>query len=101
MATSVKGRGEQSASPLALRLLLACGALGPLLFIVVFLIEGATRPNYSAWHHFVSSLSLGEGGWMQITNFLLCGVLVLCFAINKSIPRLIVIRPCGDQMMIA
>ena len=79
METSAKGIGEQ---PLALRLLLACGAIGPLLFIVVFLIEGATRPNYSAWHHFVSSLSLGEGGWMQITNFLICGVLVLCFAIG-------------------
>ncbi len=82
MATSIEGRGKQPVGSLALRLLLACGALGPLLFIVVFLIEGATRPNYSAWHHFVSSLSLGEGGWMQITNFLLCGVLVLCFAIG-------------------
>ncbi len=82
MATSIKGRGEQPAGTLALRLLLACGALGPLLFIVVFLLEGATRPNYSAWHHIVSSLSLGEGGWMQITNFLLCGVLVLCFALG-------------------
>jgi len=79
METSAKGMGEQ---PLATRLLLACGAIGPLLFIVMFLIEGATRPNYSAWHHFVSSLSLGEGGWMQITNFLICGVLVLCFAIG-------------------
>jgi hypothetical membrane protein len=42
---------------MALRLLLVCGAIGPLLFIVVFLIEGATRPNFSGWHHFVSSLS--------------------------------------------
>ncbi len=67
---------------MALRLLLACGAIGPLLFIVVFLIEGATRPHYSAWHHFVSSLSLGPWGWVQIANFLICGVLVLCFAIG-------------------
>ncbi len=79
MATSAKEIGEQ---PLALRLLLACGAIGPLLFIVVFLIEGATRPNYRAWPHFISSLSLGKQGWMQITNFLICGVLVLCFAIG-------------------
>jgi hypothetical protein len=79
MATSVKGIGEQ---PLATRLLLACGAIGPLLFIVVFLIEGATRIDYSAWHHFVSSLSLGPRGWVQIANFLICGVLVLCFAIG-------------------
>jgi hypothetical protein len=67
---------------LATRLLLACGAIGPLLFIVVFLIEGATRPDYSAWHNFVSSLSLGEQGWIQITNFLICGALVFCFAIG-------------------
>ena len=77
METPANGIVER---PLSLRLLLACGAIGPLLFIVVFLIEGATRPNYSAWHHFVSSLSLGEGGWMQITNFLLCGALVICFS---------------------
>jgi hypothetical protein len=79
MATSAKGIGEQ---PLALRLLLACGTIGPLLFIVAFLIEGATRPNYSAWHNVVSSLSQGEQGWMQITNFIVCGVLVLGFAIG-------------------
>jgi hypothetical protein len=68
--------------PMALRLLLGCGAVGPLLFILVFLIEGATRPSYSAWHHMVSSLSQGEQGWMQITNFIVCGILVLCFAIG-------------------
>src|SRR5256714_7527582 len=79
MATSAKGIREQ---PLALRLLLACGAIGPLLFIVVFLIEGATRPYYSPWHNVVSSLSQGEDGWMQITNFIVCGAFVLCFSIG-------------------
>ncbi len=78
MKTSAQSAGEQ---PVAIRLLLACGAIGPLLFIVVFLIEGATRPHYSAWQNAVSSLSLGEGGWMQITNFIVCGALVLGFAI--------------------
>jgi hypothetical membrane protein len=79
METSAKSTEEQ---PLAIRLLLACGVIGPLLFIVVFLIEGATRPNYSAWHNVVSSLSQGEGGWMQMTNFIVCGALVLAFAIG-------------------
>ncbi len=77
MATSAKGRGEQ---PTALRLLLACGVIGPLLFIAVFLIEGATRPGYSPWHHFVSSLSLGAQGWMQVASFVVCGTLAACFA---------------------
>ena len=62
------------------RILLAGGVLGPLLFIAVFLVEGALRPAYSAWHHFVSSLSLGERGWVQIVSFVVCGVLVLGFA---------------------
>lgn len=68
--------------PLITRLLLWAGAVGPLLFVVVLLIEGATRPGYSAWHSFGSSLSLGSQGWMQITNFIVCGLLVLGFAIG-------------------
>ncbi len=68
--------------PLITRLLIACGAIGPILFILVFLVEGATRPGYSAWHNFVSDLSLSNQGWMQIANFLICGVLMLCFALG-------------------
>src|SRR6266704_711398 len=67
---------------LATRLLIAGGAIGPLLFIIVLLIEGATRPGYSAWHNYGSSLSLGPGGWVQIANFIVCGLLMLCFAIG-------------------
>jgi hypothetical protein len=48
----------------------------------VLLIEGATRPGYSAWHTFGSSLSLSDQGWMQITNFIVCGLLTLGFAIG-------------------
>ena len=68
--------------PLVTRLLIACGAIGPLLFILVFLVEGATRPGYSAWRNFVSDLSLSNQGWIQIANFLICGVLMLCFAVG-------------------
>ena len=64
------------------RFLIAGGAIGPLLFILVFLIEGATRPGYSAWHNYVSSLSLSDQGWMQVANFLVCGILTLVFAVG-------------------
>lgn len=67
---------------LATRLMIMGGAIGPLLFVIVLLIEGATRTGYSAWHNYGSSLSLGPGGWVQIVNFLICGLLVLCFAIG-------------------
>lgn len=53
-----------------------------LLFIVIFLVLGSTRPHYSAWQNAVSSLRLGEGGWMQSANFIVCGALVLGFAIG-------------------
>ena len=79
METSAKGLGER---PLSLRLLLVGGALGPLIFIIAFFIEGATRPDYNAWHHYVSALSLGEQGWMQITNFIVSGTLILAFAVG-------------------
>src|SRR5438093_4288721 len=62
------------------RLLLAAGALGPMLFVVVFLVEGATRRGYSPVRHQVSLLSLGHGGWIQITNFVVSGLLLVCFS---------------------
>src|SRR5215831_15544710 len=68
--------------PLATRLLITGGVIGPLLFLLVILIEGATRPGYSPWRNFASDLSLSEQGWIQITNFLLCGVLLLGFALG-------------------
>jgi hypothetical protein len=56
--------------------------VGPILFIVVFLIEGATRPGYSSWRNFVSQLSTGETGWVQVVNFLVFGTLLLAFALG-------------------
>jgi len=67
---------------LATRLPILCGAVDPLLFTLADLIEVATRPGYSPWHNFVSSLSLGDQGWMQIASFLVCGGLTLCFSVG-------------------
>ncbi len=64
------------------RALLLCGVVGPPLFIVTFLIEGATRPGYSWWRNYVSSLATGDGGWVQIANFLVWGTLAIAFSIG-------------------
>jgi hypothetical protein len=64
------------------QLLLAGGATGAVLFVLVFLVEGATRPGYNAWRQYVSELCLGQRGWVQITNFLVCGPLMLGFAVG-------------------
>jgi hypothetical membrane protein len=58
------------------------GAIGPLLFAIIFLIEGATRPGYNPWQTTISTLSLSDHGWMQIANFHLFGLLTLCFAVG-------------------
>ena len=79
METSAQRAEEQS---VAIRLLLACGVIGPLLNSVVILVLGATRPGYNAWQIPDSNLELGEGGWIQITNYLITGALMLGFAIG-------------------
>lgn len=79
MEISSKEFGEY---PLSLRRLLACGVIGPLFFITMFLIEGATRPDYSPLRHPISSLSYGDLGWMQRSNFIITGLLLFAFAIG-------------------
>jgi len=59
------------------RALLTFGAIGPAIFMITFFIDGAKRPGYEPWRNFVSQLSTGERGWVQIANFVLCGVLLL------------------------
>lgn len=63
------------------KLLVACGFAAPIVFVGTFLIEGATRPGYDAWAEFVSLLSLGSDGWMQVANFIASGWLLLGFSV--------------------
>jgi hypothetical protein len=63
-------------------LLVAGGSVGSLLFMVVYLIEGATRPGYAMLQQPISALSLGPGGWMQQVNFIIFGLISLCAALG-------------------
>ena len=56
------------------------GVVGPVFFVVLFLIEGATRRGYDALRQPVSTLALGHGGWMQRISFVLTGALTLGFS---------------------
>ena len=71
------------------RLLLACGVMGPPLFIWIFLIEGVTSPGYRAWRNSVSQLDLSEQGGIQIANFLVTGMPMLCFVagLRQAMPN--------------
>jgi hypothetical membrane protein len=62
--------------------LIAAGIVGPILFFAVALVEGATRQGYDPVRQFISLLSLGEGGWIQVVNFIVSGLLFVAFGIG-------------------
>lgn len=56
-------------------------AIGPIVFVLVFLVEGAIRPGYSPLRDYVSALSLGSRGWVQIASFIVTGSGILLLAL--------------------
>jgi uncharacterized protein DUF998 len=55
------------------------GMCGAVLFVSVFTVYGWLFPGYSPTGMFVSELSLGPYGWIQILSFVLTGALMLAF----------------------
>ena len=55
------------------------GMIGPPLFVGLFTIEGLLRPDYHPLEMYISALSLGPRGWIQIVNFVVFGALFLLF----------------------
>lgn len=55
------------------------GMIGSALFVIVFTIEGWLRPGYDWRSTFISELSIGPRGWIQIVNFIILGILFLVF----------------------
>jgi len=53
--------------------------IGSALFVTVFTLEGWLRPGYDARSTFISELSIGPRGWIQILNFMILGALFLVF----------------------
>jgi hypothetical protein len=65
------------------RRLVSCGLVAGPLFVLTFLVEGALKGSgYDALRHPVSSLALGDHGWVQVANFLVAGVLTMAFAVG-------------------
>lgn len=55
------------------------GIIGPILFVAIFTLEGWLRPGYQPLRMYISELSLGPRGWIQIVNFIVFGLLLLVF----------------------
>lgn len=59
---------------------LSLGVTGTALFVLTFLVDGATRPGYDPVRHTVSALATGRRGWVQTTNFVVSGLLITAAA---------------------
>lgn len=64
------------------RALLTCGVIGGPLFIAVIVIQELTREGFDPEQHALSQLSLGDLGWLQISNFIVSGLLFIACAVG-------------------
>lgn len=85
-----QARHDQRTGP---QLLLVCGVVGPVLFVVAFLLEGVTRPEYHSLVQSISSLEAGPTGWVQQLNFIVFGLFMASFAAGL---RLTLVRGVGS-----
>jgi hypothetical protein len=60
----------------ATRLLLVGAVVATPLFVALWALQAFTREGFRPTFHPMSLLSLGEGGWVQILNFVVTGLLI-------------------------
>lgn len=61
------------------KLAATCGMVAPALFVLVFTVEGRLRAGYDPRSMYISALSLGPRGWIQMANFIVLGLLLFLF----------------------
>lgn len=66
------------------RLLLAAGVAAGPLYVLVAAAQASTRSGFDIRDHAVSLLSNGDLGWIQITNFVVVGLLVVLAAMGMA-----------------
>lgn len=59
------------------RILLIGGIVAAPLFVALWAVQAFTRDGFRPTFHPLSLLSLGEGGWVQIANFVVTGLLLV------------------------
>ncbi|MFE4644165.1 DUF998 domain-containing protein [Streptomyces sp. NPDC056450] len=64
--------------------LLWCGVAGSGLFILIFLINDVVKPDYDPVRDAVSEAGIGSGGWLQIANFTVSGLLITASSVAIS-----------------
>ena len=68
--------------PIRLAVLLSGGLIAGPLFIGASYAQVLTRAGFDLERHAISMLSLGDLGWIQVTDFIGCGLLILALAVG-------------------
>lgn len=66
-------------------LLLSCGILGPLIFLIVYFTFGSISPDFDMLRQPIGRLELMDYGWIQSANFVVYGLLTCAFALGLNI----------------
>jgi hypothetical protein len=66
------------------KLMLACGIISTPVFFGLAIFQILIRPGYNLYLNAISQLSLGNLGWIQISNFIITGLLDIVFAIGMK-----------------
>jgi hypothetical membrane protein len=72
---------EPAPAPRLLHFGALAGVVAPILCASIFVIAARLRPGYSSIRQYGSDLALGQNGWLQTANFILVGLLLICFAL--------------------
>jgi hypothetical membrane protein len=62
--------------------LAAAGIVAPLIFTAAALVQSLLRADHSLVAHPISALGARPSGWVQDANFVLCGALLVAYAIG-------------------
>jgi hypothetical membrane protein len=66
------------------RAMLTAGVIAGPLFVATATLQIITRDGFDLRRHPISLLSVGEHGWINVTNFVLAGVLSILFSIGLA-----------------
>jgi len=82
IALTTAGTSTGESERTTTRVLLTGGTVAGPLFIVASLVQAFTRPGFDIRRLAISMLTLGDLGWIQRTNFVVSGLLVLACAVG-------------------
>jgi hypothetical protein len=80
--TSNAGPTSATVSPAKLRILLACGVIAGQLFVGVAALRALTRDGFGPQPSLPQPAEPGDLGWIQVTNFVVPGLLPTAFAVR-------------------